>query len=823
MNEASIYLVMPNNIKTLEELETWKYKWNYLTSDEKKISNDISIVLYGFDNIYRYNAKKAQLYSYYNPDEDPVDFDMIGSTRHDPVSEASSIEDIFKKEGFDIENAMTKVKEVEALGYVIMIIPELKTDITADGHEDPNIAYLKQLEDKAAKLDSLTHDMKEISNNYAIDIFGLDNDNLYTKVKNAIINLIEKRAKIVDTKADIINDMRDTMKSVCEFHNNINRFLALTDESNNGNDKLLFESCIKEEKVSDKEKYMDTILPYFLPEEMEQLGIHSGESNLYSSTPNIPGIGAKYSHVWFEEYKALHGEINPMDSFVWESSIKYLSNYLDRIRESGDEKLIADTKQSILECGWNPEIPYTHENAVKARERRSEKAHVLDYVDLTEFASYYKDEPLNEGIVGTVVDNKSATGVKKIRPIYICLLGINSKLRSRVIKQYTKSEFSHAMISLDPSLDATYSFSTQQNQDGTYHSGFNPENPEIWLNTDKDATLAVHTLFVTDTVYNRIKDIINWYIDHRLETKYDLMGILRIPFKLSADPAERFKMICSQFVYSILNIANIYMQKEKSANLVTPEDIYRIEDPRIYKMYHNRVDSYKPNVIKRMVKDAIANIDTSLFESVTLDSDTFRQMLKNGCSIYQLREAMHYLLKETKDPSQYRALHLANKSIGPNFDDRYASLREHRVLLTEKRVTGVDSDDKKIVIRTVDDVNTEYFKCHRNLMSYEKAGNYEGMKDELCKLKYLDNFAVKHMKNKKSKHYKEYADAHARITNDFNKYLKIVTDREPDFNFSEYYRNSEWYDGEVTISKQFLEDLLKIFEILLKKFPIGGK
>lgn len=134
-----------------------------------------------------------------------------------------------------------------------------------------------------------------------------------------------------------------------------------------------------------------------------------------------------------------------------------------------------------------------------------------------------------------------------------------------------------------------------------------------------------------------------------------------------------------------------------------------------------------------------------------------------------------------------------------------------------ERVKIGTNEKGDIVIRNVNDVNTEFFKCHRNLLSYEKANNYEGMKEELCKLKYLDNYAVKHMRNKDSKNYKEYADAHARITNDFNKYLKIITDHEPDFNFTKYYEQSPWYDGGVKISKSFMDWLGELISRILTR------
>lgn len=196
------------------------------------------------------------------------------------------------------------------------------------------------------------------------------------------------------------------------------------------------------------------------------------------------------------------------------------------------------------------------------------------------------------------------------------------------------------------------------------------------------------------------------------------------------------------------------------------------------------------NIIYQMIREIAEDPDISLEESVA------RKMLREG-TIAQVKAC----LRETSNRHGKNVYGLLTPS--------YEYIHE--------RVKIGTNEKGDIVIRNVHDVNTEFFKCHRNLLSYEKANNYEGMKEELCKLKYLDNYAVKHMKNKDSKNYKEYADAHARITNDFNKYLKIITDHEPDFNFTKYYEQSPWYDGGVKISKSFMDWLGELIGRILTR------
>lgn len=196
------------------------------------------------------------------------------------------------------------------------------------------------------------------------------------------------------------------------------------------------------------------------------------------------------------------------------------------------------------------------------------------------------------------------------------------------------------------------------------------------------------------------------------------------------------------------------------------------------------------NIIYQMVKE-IAEVPSEV-----LEESVSRKVLREG-TIAQIKACLH----ETSSYHGRKIYELLTPSYG----------------YVHERVKIGTNEKGDIVIRNVNDVNTEFFKCHRNLLSYEKANNYEGMKEELCKLKYLDNYAVKHMKNKDSKNYKEYADAHARITNDFNKYLKIITDHEPDFNFTKYYEQSPWYDGGVKISRSFMDWLGELISKILTR------
>lgn len=729
--------VIPDDISSIEELDQWMEGFSFATEDQRRISNEVSMTIYGKTNYERYDELKRK---FLGIEGDILKEDAPDAMMGNPILHADSYD--------DWGNAIIRARNAESIGLTIMV----DTDEPIKELKDYDVSTIDKLQLKWNKLQSVDDNNRVLSNQTAQSIFGIDNDNLFISIKNMVINKLQSMASLDNENRDQI-EYRKTLniESSDVFATEVRKKLDGVD-------------IIKKE---------DKIMPFFTPEEMNQFGVFSGEINLYSPKADNDLMGIRTVVEWFEEYSLMNGTVNP-DPYEWTQTLKRLYLDYDKILESGDEYKIAARKQSILELGWNPEIRFD-EDIAKRTYLRHQGIQEFSYIDLSRFYHHYTDDPLLESEMEDPDDDT-------IKPIFIVLFDVNL-LRSKVIKAYTRSRFSHAALSMYPSMTKFYSYCVQPDKkDPTKESnGFNIETFNKYLNLDPNMKFAVNAIFVTGKQWKAIRNALDWYVYNKNKTEYNLGNILRIVTRQRQTEDTNTKMICSQFVYTILKIIDVKMKKDKAANLVTPQDLYKLKDPRIYKVYDGKMATYNGNKIKKMCNDMIQKYRGG-------HPGDLREAMVDGCDIRTLKGIVE------EDTTLYNLL-------------------TPQSILVE-RVKGVEVDDKgTIVIKTVEDVNTEFFKCHRNLISYEKAGNYQGMKDELCKLKYLDNFAVRHMKNKNSKHYKEYADAHARITNDFNKYLKIVTDHEPDFNFSEYYKNSEWYDGEVRISKNLLD---RIIEILLK-------
>ncbi len=127
--------------------------------------------------------------------------------------------------------------------------------------------------------------------------------------------------------------------------------------------------------------YVEPEVPFFTPDEMIKLGITYVSKGRYSDNPDVTTIYEKKVKSWFKEYcNKFSGFTNEgyIPSFEWERVIKGMCSDLDSL--SGVELL--DRKQSILDLGWNPEIPYNEKTKKYARNRITsmmESAKVIQY------------------------------------------------------------------------------------------------------------------------------------------------------------------------------------------------------------------------------------------------------------------------------------------------------------------------------------------------------------------------------------------------------------------------------------------------------------
>lgn len=159
-----------------------------------------------------------------------------------------------------------------------------------------------------------------------------------------------------------------------------------------------------------------------------------------------------------------------------------------------------------------------------------------------------------------------------MKKIYILLMHTKT-IPSKLVKLFTKYEYSHVAISLDKNCYTTYSFGRRslynilnggfsiQNKDGKFFKKFNK------------TVCKIYELEVTEKQYEDVKKIIT-HMEENIETyKYDFLGIVPRFFKIPV--AFKNKFVCSYFVAYILDKANICKFK-KDISLVVPKDFESI-------------------------------------------------------------------------------------------------------------------------------------------------------------------------------------------------------------------------------------------------------
>lgn len=336
---------------------------------------------------------------------------------------------------------------------------------------------------------------------------------------------------------------------------------------------------------------------------------------------------------------------------------------------------------------------------------------------------------------------EEASNLKDKKAVSIVFVAGSSRL-AKTIRKVQGTEFSHASISLDDDLSKIYSFNMR--------NGFNGLTYESVKNYIKEGVtkMGVYTFLVSDKIYDNLEKALekfNLYID---KTKYSVLNLLTIPINIPLD--MDMKMVCSEFVDKLLKMANLDLTNKKSS-LVGPKDLIK-------------ATGSKSNIVE------VFNGDPKKFNHKEIEKK-IKKIKKSNLPIYEFVEYNNEIITEAR-------------SFPIQFDK-----------------------DGNLILKNLRKINfeQEYSNSHRLLKEYEKTNSYEPMKSELAKMQFfITLLEQKIYKQGKDKSIKELK-VRARFLNDFKKYLKIICDNEPEFNFFLYYEQSPFYDAAIKIDKDTLK------------------
>lgn len=174
-----------------------------------------------------------------------------------------------------------------------------------------------------------------------------------------------------------------------------------------------------------------------------------------------------------------------------------------------------------------------------------------------------------------------------MKNVYITLTHTGTIL-SKVIKNYTKDEFSHVSISLDEQLKQMYSFG-RLHPYNPFWGGFVHEYIDKGTFKRFYRTKAkIYSLSITEEQYNKIKSIIQYMEKEKEHYKFNMLGLLAVGFHKKI--TKEYSFYCAEFVKYIIEQAEIGIELP---DIVRPENFKEIT--QLKEIYSGLLREYRRN------------------------------------------------------------------------------------------------------------------------------------------------------------------------------------------------------------------------------------
>ena len=171
------------------------------------------------------------------------------------------------------------------------------------------------------------------------------------------------------------------------------------------------------------------------------------------------------------------------------------------------------------------------------------------------------------------------------KKIYLVLTHTGTIL-SKIIKIYTKNEYSHISISLDKELKKMYSFGRLYPYNpfigGFVHEGINIGTFKRFKNT----TAKIYSLEVSKLQYEILENTIEKIESKKDLYKFNTTGLFMVFFKKKLKRKKCF--YCAEFVKYLFDKAQI---KVGLPNIIKPVDFLNIENLEL--VYEGKLKKYK--------------------------------------------------------------------------------------------------------------------------------------------------------------------------------------------------------------------------------------
>jgi hypothetical protein len=415
-----------------------------------------------------------------------------------------------------------------------------------------------------------------------------------------------------------------------------------------------------------------------------------------------------------------------------------------------------ENKYAMLKMGWPFQIEPTTEAFISARENLYEyvKAHSVRLIDLTETAAKMPEEDL------VIEDAKEL-----LYPVYIVCTYTYTTF-GKLVTSVTSAAYSHSAIGFDAALERLYSY----NMNAKARGGLSFESITGYIKDSAAAKIFVQVVFLPKRQYDKLRGNLDWYIANWKNATYSVSNLFNVVANRTKNKNHDLSMICSQFVDSMLKFIGLDITN-KSSNLVTPANLSQVKNPTVYKVYEGEAKDYNPKKVQAMVNKLQRNAKPAT------------------STVYEAAKARY------DDPIVLAIYESIDRML------------KARAICQEANFPLEIDDNGDLTISTYKNYETMYQETHTLLKSLDNA---DAIKDELCKLWFIEcrlEGKIQACRNKDKQVKDKYYRLRSRVLNDFVKYKKKVQKADPEFNFSEYYKNSDYYDGSTKIKRSTLKGI----------------
>ena len=173
-----------------------------------------------------------------------------------------------------------------------------------------------------------------------------------------------------------------------------------------------------------------------------------------------------------------------------------------------------------------------------------------------------------------------------MKKIYI-ILTYTGTILSRIVRIYTKKEYSHVSISLDQDLTQMYSFG-RLNPYNPFIGGFVQEGIDKGtFKRFKKTKTKIYSLEITEEKYEQLETIIEEIQKQKNVYKFNIIGLLGVALNVKIKREKHF--YCAEFVKYVLEQSNVLELPDP----VKPEDFEQIENTN--EIYKGILREYKNN------------------------------------------------------------------------------------------------------------------------------------------------------------------------------------------------------------------------------------